>query len=224
MGPISPLVIGRIFKVHAAPEGSQWMWTLAFGPARRSDAEARLHRHSGGCYGGIRQELAARIGHKSVCCHNDCLERICAIPNRWKIDDCVQISHLYRARVLLCCRISLGRFVVERSILGWQRSLEAAKLFRSTANISAILAFALRFGLALSSRLAVYRINTSPSSETRMTAYGKKCECRLSHMNYGRAAHVAKHATRADSGKTQLLWPSSIRPGFGATTAFRGRK
>ena len=157
------------------------MWTLAFGPARRSDAEARLHRHSGGCYGGIRQELAARIGHKSVCCHNDCLERICAIPNRWKIDDCVQISHLYRARVLLCCRISLGRFVVERSILGWQRSLEAAKLFRSTANISAILAFALRFGLALSSRLAVYRINTSPSSETRMTAYGKKCECRLSH-------------------------------------------
>ena len=147
--------------------------------ARRSDAEARLHRHSGGCYGGIRQELAARIGHKSVCCHNDCLERICAIPNRWEIDDCVQISHLYRARVLLCCRISLGRFVVERSILGWQRSLEAAKLFRSTANISAILAFALRFGLALSSRLAVYRINTSPSSETRMTAYGKKCECRL---------------------------------------------
>jgi len=59
--------------------------------ARRSDAEARLHRHSGGCYGGIRQELAARIGHKSVCCHNDCLERICAIPNRWEIDDCVQI-------------------------------------------------------------------------------------------------------------------------------------
>src|SRR5262249_9998809 len=24
-------VVGRIFKVHAAPEGSPWMWTLAFG-------------------------------------------------------------------------------------------------------------------------------------------------------------------------------------------------
>jgi hypothetical protein len=25
------VVVGRIFKVHAAPEGSPWMWTLAFG-------------------------------------------------------------------------------------------------------------------------------------------------------------------------------------------------
>jgi hypothetical protein len=24
-------VVGRIFKVHAAPAGSPWMWTLAFG-------------------------------------------------------------------------------------------------------------------------------------------------------------------------------------------------
>jgi hypothetical protein len=24
-------VLGRILKVHAAPEGSPWMWTLAFG-------------------------------------------------------------------------------------------------------------------------------------------------------------------------------------------------
>jgi hypothetical protein len=24
-------VVGRILKVHAAPEGSLWMWTLAFG-------------------------------------------------------------------------------------------------------------------------------------------------------------------------------------------------
>jgi hypothetical protein len=24
-------VVGRIMKVHAAPEGSSWMWTLAFG-------------------------------------------------------------------------------------------------------------------------------------------------------------------------------------------------
>jgi len=26
-----PLVVGRIFKVHAAPVGTPWMWTLAFG-------------------------------------------------------------------------------------------------------------------------------------------------------------------------------------------------
>jgi hypothetical protein len=25
------VVVGRIFKVHAAPEGTSWMWTLAFG-------------------------------------------------------------------------------------------------------------------------------------------------------------------------------------------------
>jgi hypothetical protein len=25
------VVVGRIFKVHAAPEGTPWMWTLAFG-------------------------------------------------------------------------------------------------------------------------------------------------------------------------------------------------
>ena len=25
------LVVGRIFKVHTAPVGSPWMWTLAFG-------------------------------------------------------------------------------------------------------------------------------------------------------------------------------------------------
>jgi hypothetical protein len=24
-------IVGHIFKVHAAPEGSPWMWTLAFG-------------------------------------------------------------------------------------------------------------------------------------------------------------------------------------------------
>jgi hypothetical protein len=24
-------VVGRIFKVHAAPEGWPWLWTLAFG-------------------------------------------------------------------------------------------------------------------------------------------------------------------------------------------------
>jgi hypothetical protein len=25
------VAVGRIMKVHAAPEGSPWMWTLAFG-------------------------------------------------------------------------------------------------------------------------------------------------------------------------------------------------
>ena len=41
-------VVGRIFKVHAAPGGAPWMWTLAFGhhedrtPTRlRADARSR---------------------------------------------------------------------------------------------------------------------------------------------------------------------------------------
>lgn len=29
------VVVGRIFKVHAAPQGTPWMWTLAFGIASR---------------------------------------------------------------------------------------------------------------------------------------------------------------------------------------------
>jgi hypothetical protein len=28
------IVVGRIFKVHAAPVGSPWMWTFRFDPAR----------------------------------------------------------------------------------------------------------------------------------------------------------------------------------------------
>ena len=28
---VNGVVVGRIFKVHTAPVGSPWMWTLAFG-------------------------------------------------------------------------------------------------------------------------------------------------------------------------------------------------
>jgi len=52
-------VVGRIFKVHAAPVGTPWMWTLAFGHhggiARRQKA---MLRHGDG---GVRQELAAEV-------------------------------------------------------------------------------------------------------------------------------------------------------------------
>jgi hypothetical protein len=30
-GSADGLVVGRIFEVHAAPVGTPWMWTLAFG-------------------------------------------------------------------------------------------------------------------------------------------------------------------------------------------------
>jgi hypothetical protein len=50
-------VVGRILKVNAAPVGSPWMWTLAFGyhRDRAPNGDAR------GRYGCIRQELAARM-------------------------------------------------------------------------------------------------------------------------------------------------------------------
>jgi hypothetical protein len=37
-------VVGRIMKVHAAPVGSPWMWTLAFGQheAARQDTATQL--------------------------------------------------------------------------------------------------------------------------------------------------------------------------------------
>ena len=35
-------VVGRIFKLHAAPVGAPWMWTLAFGYHEGSHANTRL--------------------------------------------------------------------------------------------------------------------------------------------------------------------------------------
>jgi hypothetical protein len=36
------VVVGRIFKVHAAPVGTPWIWTLAFG--QHEDRHTRLCR------------------------------------------------------------------------------------------------------------------------------------------------------------------------------------
>jgi hypothetical protein len=52
-------VIGRIMKVHAAPEGSPWMWTLAFG---HHEDRTLTHGYEPALRdrdGGIREELAA---------------------------------------------------------------------------------------------------------------------------------------------------------------------
>jgi hypothetical protein len=53
-------VVGRIMKVHAAPEGSPWMWTLAFG-----HHEDRTPTHgyapTRGREGGVREKLAAGL-------------------------------------------------------------------------------------------------------------------------------------------------------------------
>ena len=54
-------VVGRIFKVHAAPVGAPWMWTLAFGHHEGPHANARLCGDARGRDGGIRKELAAGI-------------------------------------------------------------------------------------------------------------------------------------------------------------------
>jgi hypothetical protein len=51
-------VVGRIFKVNAAPVGNPWMWTLAFG-YRRDRAPNHGYAATRGRHGCIRQELAA---------------------------------------------------------------------------------------------------------------------------------------------------------------------
>jgi len=48
-------------KVHAAPEGSPWMWTLAFGHHADRTADARLRADARGRYDGVRTELAAGV-------------------------------------------------------------------------------------------------------------------------------------------------------------------
>jgi hypothetical protein len=51
------VVVGRIMKANAAPVGSPWMWTLAFG-YQRPHADPRLRADERGRDGGIREELA----------------------------------------------------------------------------------------------------------------------------------------------------------------------
>jgi hypothetical protein len=57
-------VVGRIMKVHAAPAGTPWMWTLAFWYHRRARADAWRCGHPRDRHDGIRQELAARMTKK----------------------------------------------------------------------------------------------------------------------------------------------------------------
>jgi hypothetical protein len=52
-------VVGRIFKVHAAPVGSPWMWTLAFGYHEDRTPTHGLRLRRARRDGGIRKELAA---------------------------------------------------------------------------------------------------------------------------------------------------------------------
>ena len=53
-------VVGRIFKVHAAPEGSPWMWTLAFG-YHEDRTPTHGYEPTRGRNGGVCQELAAGV-------------------------------------------------------------------------------------------------------------------------------------------------------------------
>jgi hypothetical protein len=54
-------VVGRIFKANAAPVGTPWMWTLAFGHHEDRDAYARLCCKARGRDDRVRQELAAGV-------------------------------------------------------------------------------------------------------------------------------------------------------------------
>ena len=51
------VVVGRIMLAAAAPVGSPWLWTLAYGP----HADARLRADARGGDGGVREELEARV-------------------------------------------------------------------------------------------------------------------------------------------------------------------
>jgi hypothetical protein len=53
-------VVGRIFKVNAAPVGQPWMWTLAFG---YHEGRTPTHGYAAtrGRHDGIRKKLAAGV-------------------------------------------------------------------------------------------------------------------------------------------------------------------
>jgi hypothetical protein len=48
------VVVGRIFKANAAPVGSPWLWSLAFGYPQGSRADTRLCCDTRGRHGGVR--------------------------------------------------------------------------------------------------------------------------------------------------------------------------
>jgi hypothetical protein len=52
------VVVGRIVKAMASPEGLPWMWTLAYG---HHEDRPRTHGYGNarGCDGSVREELAA---------------------------------------------------------------------------------------------------------------------------------------------------------------------
>ena len=52
-------VVGRIFKVNAAPVGHPWMWTLAFGYHRDRATNSWVCSNARGRHGCVCQELAA---------------------------------------------------------------------------------------------------------------------------------------------------------------------
>jgi hypothetical protein len=61
-------VVGRIMKVHAAPEGSPWMWTLAFEhhedrtPTHGYETHARQRwRHSQKAGGGSSSKILRQV-------------------------------------------------------------------------------------------------------------------------------------------------------------------
>jgi hypothetical protein len=54
-------VVGRIFKVNAAPVGSPWIVDLGLRVSPGSRANPRLRCDARGRHGWIRKELAARV-------------------------------------------------------------------------------------------------------------------------------------------------------------------
>jgi hypothetical protein len=55
------VVVGRIFKVHAAPVGTPWMWTLAFGHHEDRTPTHGYEATREAAMAAFRQELAAGV-------------------------------------------------------------------------------------------------------------------------------------------------------------------
>jgi hypothetical protein len=55
------VVVGRIFKVHAAPVATPWMWTLAFGH-HEDRTPTHGYEPTREAVADIREELAKGIG------------------------------------------------------------------------------------------------------------------------------------------------------------------
>ena len=102
-------VVGRNLKVHAAPVGSPWIWTLAYG---HNEDRTQTHGYaetSRGRDGGVRKELAANLNARLVSLQVSDFTRM-RVELTVRVSGLLIKGHYPASRALLPCRLISSTF------------------------------------------------------------------------------------------------------------------